>query len=76
MVHGHATEQQVTVTYDILHSSSYQVPVLYFTLHNSPKGSSLDIEFIHKHLVPKHHLPSIKDIGVLGAVGLVVRLAQ
>ena len=60
----------VMVTYDILHSPTYQVPVLY--LHLSPTKtcipSPIDPEALYNLLVPPSMHAQLAHIGVVGAL--------
>ena len=56
-----------------MYSSSYQVPVLYFSLLDSAGGNiTSNVEAVYKHLVPQHQERAVKEVGVLGGIGMVV----
>ena len=61
-----------SVEYHILHSTSYRVPVLYFFVHSFPPVISQSIDTVYEHLVPKHLQPGIRDVGVMGGIGMTV----
>lgn len=66
----------MTVIYHVLYSMSYQVPVLYFFLHNIMFEASLNIETVYERLVPQRNHKALKDTGVLGSIGVVVSLSK
>jgi ubiquitin-like-conjugating enzyme ATG10 len=53
---------------DIVHSASYQVPVLYFQLCNMHWHLPPSLDIIHSILVPDFHKIPVRDVGLLGAL--------
>ncbi|KAF2168828.1 hypothetical protein M409DRAFT_20844 [Zasmidium cellare ATCC 36951] len=64
------TPRELLVVYDIVHSQSYQVPVLYFNFKNTSSGGKRSIEEIYQMLVPNAHGTSMQAVGQLGAITL------
>ena len=60
------------IEYHVILSSTYCVPVLYFSLHNLPKRTVSDLETAHDVLVPEHLRATIKDVGVMGGISMSV----
>lgn len=65
----HTTPQ---VEYHIIYSSSYRVPVLYFFLHHTLGGKPSGIDTVYDLLVPKRLEAGLRDIGVIGGIGMTV----
>lgn len=61
-----------TVTYDVIHSVSYQVPVLYLTMTGIPAKAAhekcLDIDEVLKILTPDSFRPQLRATSPLGAL--------
>jgi ubiquitin-like-conjugating enzyme ATG10 len=53
---------------DVVYSASYQVPVLYFQLCNTPWHSPPSLDTLHSILVPDLHRTHVQRIGILGAI--------
>lgn len=65
-----STAQRPSVLYDVVHSPSYQVPVLYLTfLHISQPGLPSPDE-VYSLLVPDTHKPQLQTVGVMGALSM------
>lgn len=58
------------VVYDIVHSPSFQVPVLYLSFKNLPSGRQPSIDELYQMLVPATYRSSIQAVGQLGAITL------
>ena len=58
--------------YSVVLSPTYQVPVLYFYLPNSPQNGIADIDFIHRFLVPKTTVTQLQNVGVMGGISMTV----
>jgi len=58
------------VTYDIIHSPSYQVPTLYLTLASTHSPHPPTIDALYARLVPASHKPQLQTIGVMGGLSL------
>ncbi|KAK4499836.1 hypothetical protein PRZ48_008022 [Zasmidium cellare] len=56
--------------YDIVHSPSYQVPVLYVSFKNRASGRPPSIEELYQMLVPSTQRTSMQTVGQLGAITL------
>lgn len=68
--HSRQLHKNPTVEYHIIHSPSYRVPVLYFFLSHLPTTDFKGIDAVYEYLVPQHRLGEMKDVGVLGALGM------
>jgi len=64
------------VTYDIVFSHSYRVPVLYFSLYNLPPASYRSIDSVYDLLVPKYLKAGAKAVGVMGGIGMTVGIPR
>ena len=69
--HAVASEQCPSVQYNILHSQSYQVPVLYFHYHHSVKAHN-GLDLVYEALVAKNEQSELRSVGVLGAISMGV----
>lgn len=61
------------VAYDIVHSPSYQVPMLYLTFINLATNKSLPLpspDEIYKTLVPEDFKGQMREVGVMGALSM------
>ncbi|KAK4984168.1 hypothetical protein LTR66_008585, partial [Elasticomyces elasticus] len=58
----------LTITYDIIHSPSYRLPVLYLTCTTTANHPISSPETLYRALVPPSMKPQIQAIGVMGAV--------
>lgn len=62
------------VVYDIVHSPSYQVPVLYVTLQSHDyqgwKPLQLPVDEVYSLLTPRAHHEQLRNIGVVGALSM------
>ncbi|EME39292.1 hypothetical protein DOTSEDRAFT_75124 [Dothistroma septosporum NZE10] len=56
------------VIYDIVHSTTYEVPVLYLTFSDSPGKTRPSPDEIYPLLVPNAYRPQIKSVGIMGAL--------
>ncbi|KAL9633922.1 MAG: hypothetical protein Q9164_004405 [Protoblastenia rupestris] len=65
-----------SVEYHVIHSTSYQVPVLYFFLHNLPTQGPQNIDAVYEYVVPKLHHEALRGLGVLGGIGMIVSMLQ
>ncbi|KAK5796785.1 hypothetical protein VI817_006069 [Penicillium citrinum] len=55
------------IEYEILLSSTYQVPVLYFTLHRDDQGP-IGLDGVYQYLVPEPYRKQLKSVGVMGGI--------
>jgi ubiquitin-like-conjugating enzyme ATG10 len=53
---------------DLVHSASYQVPVLYFQVCNTLWHSPPSLDTLHSILVPDLHRIHVQNVGILGAI--------
>ncbi|KAI4233324.1 MAG: hypothetical protein LQ349_004478 [Xanthoria aureola] len=67
--HASASEHLPSVQYDVVHSQSYQVPVLYFHYHDAAHAHKL-LHRVYDALVPKNHAPGLRAVGILGAISM------
>lgn len=58
------------VAYDIIHSPSYQVPVLYMSFRNLPSERPPSPEEVYRMIVPDTHKASMQAVGNMGALSL------
>ena len=63
------SHQHAMVTYDLMHSSSYEVPVLYVTVKH-PSANRLSAEAMCELLVPPSYRPQVVTVGVMGAMSM------
>lgn len=59
------------IEYEILLSSTYQVPVLYFTLHRNDQGP-IGLDGVYQYLVPESYKTQLKSVGVMGGISFGV----
>ena len=62
----------MVVEYNIVHSTSYQVPALYFFLHGLSASKSRDLDTVYEVLVPHRLAAAAKQVGVIGGIGMTV----
>ena len=62
-----------SVEYNILLSTTYRVPVLYFFLHNLPPGSLSGLDAVYGLLVPELSRSGLQQVGVMGGISMSVR---
>jgi ubiquitin-like-conjugating enzyme ATG10 len=67
--------QHLLVVYDIIHSPSYQVPVLYVTFKPCapsvrPLSGPTNLDNVYELLAPASLQPQIQSIGVMGALSM------
>ena len=60
------------IEYQIIYSISYQVPVLYFLVHDILRIKTLSIDWVYENLVPHHLRDAAKEVGVMGGIGMTV----
>lgn len=60
------------IEYHIVYSLSYQIPVLYFLVHDTPGIKTLSIDWVYENLVPHHLRDAAKEVGVMGGIGMTV----
>lgn len=65
-----------SIEYNIIYSTSYQVPVLYFLIHDTPRTKTLGIDWVYENLVPHHLRDAAKEIGVMGSIGMAVSVTH
>jgi len=61
---------QKTVIYDIVHSPSYQVPVLYIHFSAESRPGLPKLDEVRDLLVPPSHRQQIDAVGVMGALSM------
>ncbi|EQL38824.1 hypothetical protein BDFG_00352 [Blastomyces dermatitidis ATCC 26199] len=69
---------KLQVEYNIMLSPTYQVPILYFFLHNinnnssdiSAKGPDSLLDVVYNCLVPAQHRSVLKDVGIMGGLSI------
>ncbi|KAG0055064.1 hypothetical protein BGZ83_009700 [Gryganskiella cystojenkinii] len=61
------TDAFLSVSYHIVFSPSYQVPVLYFNAFR-PDGTAIGLEEIYESLVPEEWRSSVRDAGLSGGI--------
>ncbi|KXS93695.1 hypothetical protein AC578_3846 [Pseudocercospora eumusae] len=65
-----AAHNEVLTIYDIVHSPSYQVPVLYLTAKYGSNSSSLSLAEMYRLLVPDAVRQQVEAVGVMGALSM------
>lgn len=65
-----STDADLRVVYDIVHSTSYQVPVLYLTFKDVPKGVRPSLGEVYGLLIPDAQETQIRSVGVMGALSM------
>lgn len=61
-----------SIEYHIIYSNSYQVPILYFSIHDIPQTKTLSIDWVYENLVPHHLRDAAQEVGVMGGIGMTV----
>ncbi|KAK2750260.1 hypothetical protein FQN55_002405 [Onygenales sp. PD_40] len=64
------------VEYNILLSPTYQVPILYFFLHNLSAKGREGLDVVYNRLVPAQYRSELKDVGVMGGLSIGVRITS
>lgn len=67
-----STADHFTIEYNILLSSSYQVPVLYFIIRDASGNALMDLDQVHAILVPESFRTQVTDIGIIGGISYTV----
>lgn len=63
------------VSYSVMLSPTYRVPVLYFTLRNLPSGfSPTSLDTVYRFLVPPAFQHAVSNVGVMGAISMGVSI--
>jgi len=60
----------VEVQYSIVLSPTYQVPVLYFFLHNNFPGKPHGVDAVYSFLVPSQYRTQLASIGIMGGISI------
>lgn len=60
------------VTYDILLSPSYRVPVLHFSVRDSKGNPVVDQNTIFTEVVPPDFKSQVESVGVIGGISMTV----
>lgn len=71
-MHSIETGKAPSVEYNILLSPTYQVPVLYFRLHDLPDDIPTELGFLYQQIVPRSSIDGLQQIGVMGAISSAV----
>ena len=58
------------MNYDVVHSATYQVPVLYLTIEHTGRDRLNTPDSVYGLLVPASHRPQMQAVGVMGAVSM------
>ncbi|KKZ64820.1 hypothetical protein EMCG_09267 [[Emmonsia] crescens] len=68
---------KLQVEYNIMLSPTYQVPILYFFVHNvinnsniSAKGPEGLLDIVYNRLVPTQYRSELKDVGIMGGLSI------
>ncbi|KAJ5257289.1 hypothetical protein N7478_013393 [Penicillium angulare] len=56
--------------YDIVLSSSYQVPVLYFALRWLHQNGPVGLDAVYQYVVPEQYQTQMKTVGVMGGISM------
>jgi hypothetical protein len=66
---------QPYVTYEIHLHPIYNMPTLWFTLHDLPMGeSTFDLESVYRYLVPDEFKGRLRAMGVTGGISAAVSI--
>lgn len=65
-----AALEETVIVYDIVHSSSYQVPVLYLAVRRTASTKRLSSDELYRLLVPDAFRQQIEAVGVMGALSM------
>jgi hypothetical protein len=65
-------DKNLVLNFEILLSSSYRVPVLYFTAKDSSGSPITDASTIFRDLVPAELQSQVADVGVIGGISMTV----
>ena len=69
-----STGPGVSVTYDIAHSVSYQVPVLYVQLKAPAERRQLSADMLYDLLTPTTHRKTVQESGTIGAITMTASI--
>ncbi|EMC91187.1 hypothetical protein BAUCODRAFT_79865, partial [Baudoinia panamericana UAMH 10762] len=61
---------EVIIIYDIVHSPSYNVPVLYITLSPRSDGATRSLDAVYDLLVPQSQWGSLQSVSVMGGLSM------
>ena len=59
--------------YDIVPSPVYQVPVLYFRLHDVTLDPESPTDTVFRYLVPRDYHHELRSIGVISGISMTVQ---
>ncbi|PKY04011.1 autophagy-related protein Atg10 [Aspergillus campestris IBT 28561] len=59
---------RLQVNYEIIFSSTYQVPVLFFTLRHDSHPGPLGLDAVYQYLVSDQHRNELQSVGVMGSI--------
>ena len=60
------------IQYDVIRSPIYQVPVLYFGIHDPEHRYPPTMTTLYEHLVSPHFRPQAQNAGVIGGITIAV----
>ena len=72
MHHNCTPERSPSVEYHVIHSPSYQVPILYFQLHQLPSAASRGLETAYERLVPRCLKSGLRAHSIVGGISMAV----
>src|ERR1700733_2207549 len=64
--------ESIVVDFSILLSPTYQVPVLWFTIHEVPLHGPSGLDAVYQYLVPDLQKSGIRQVGILGGISMAV----
>ncbi|KAJ6136002.1 hypothetical protein N7512_001162, partial [Penicillium capsulatum] len=59
---------RIQIDYDILLSSTYQVPVLYFVLRWHNHRGPVDLDAVYQYVVPEPYRKELQSVGIMGGI--------
>jgi hypothetical protein len=65
----------IGVEYNVIFSTVYRVPVMYFNLHHLPLANSHSLEAVFAHLVPSNSAQRLRHVGVMGGISATVDIS-
>ena len=72
-LHSH----QPYVTYEIHLHPTYNIPTLWFTLHDLPMGEPIfDLDSVYRYLVPDEFKGRLRGAGIRGGLSAAVSINQ
>jgi len=71
-----ASLDRLTIEYDILLSTSYRVPVLYFRIRDCWTQLITDVDVVYNCLVPPVYREQLRAVGIIGGISMTVSCSE